>query len=62
MKTVGEKHGVGEEPMGFSFVIGLVKRFVQIFYSVLWKNLNKLFDQPNTLWFYPSTPIFNWKI
>ena len=41
MKTVGEKHGVGEEPLGFSFVIGLVKgsfRFSIASYGKIWTN------------------------
>ena len=27
--------------------IGLAKKFVWDFFNILWKNLNKLFDQPN---------------
>ena len=43
------------------FYIGLVKKFVQIFHNILWKNLNKLLGQPDvtTGYFYRAlyTPV-----
>ena len=29
--------------------IGLAKKFVLVFWTLVWKNLNKLFGQPNIL-------------
>ena len=38
----------------FKLNIGLAKKFFGFFHKMLWKNLNKLFDQPNNLTLFTS--------
>ena len=36
-------------PVPLTFCIELAKNFIQVFWSILQKNLNKLFGQPNNI-------------